>query len=75
MGKTGFICFSSDLSIVGLFANGKVTLHETSGCSSSIKKVEQRVFYWAAAETGLCSGELGGVKLDDIEDEKFSVSR
>jgi integrase len=36
---------------------------------------EQRVFYWLAAETGLRSGELAGLKLSDIDGEKLSVSR
>jgi integrase len=36
---------------------------------------EKRVFYWLAAETGLRSGELAGLKLSDIDGEKLSVSR
>jgi integrase len=36
---------------------------------------EQRVFYWLAAETGLRSGELAGLKLPDIDGERLSVSR
>lgn len=36
---------------------------------------EHRVFYWLAAETGLRSGELAGLKLSDIDGEKLSVSR
>jgi integrase len=36
---------------------------------------EQRIFYWLAAETGLRSGELAGLKLSDIDGEKLSVSR
>jgi integrase len=36
---------------------------------------EHRVFYWLAAETGLRSGELAGLKLTDIEGECLSVNR
>ena len=36
---------------------------------------ERRVFYWLAAETGLRSGELAGLKLTDIDGERLTVSR
>lgn len=36
---------------------------------------EQRTFYWLAAETGLRSGELAGLKLFDIDGECLSVNR
>ncbi len=36
---------------------------------------EHRVFYWLAAETGLRSGELAGLKLTDIEGDRLTVNR
>jgi integrase len=36
---------------------------------------EHRVFYWLAAETGLRSGELAGLKLTDIEGERLAVNQ
>ena len=33
------------------------------------------VFYWLAAETGLRSGELAGLKLSDIDGERLTVNR
>jgi integrase len=36
---------------------------------------EQRVFYWLAAETGLRSGELAGLRLIDIDGERLTVNR
>lgn len=38
-------------------------------------KGEQRVFYWLAAETGLRSGELAGLKLTDIDGESLTVNQ
>jgi integrase len=36
---------------------------------------EARAFYWLAAETGLRSGELAGLKLTDISGERLTVNR
>jgi integrase len=36
---------------------------------------EHRVFYWLAAETGLRSGELAGLRLSDIDGERLTVNR
>ena len=36
---------------------------------------EARFFYWLAAETGLRSGELAGLKLTDISGERLTVNR
>lgn len=34
---------------------------------------EERAFYWLAAETGFRSGELAGLKLDDLDGERLRV--
>lgn len=36
---------------------------------------EQKVFYWLAAETGLRAGELAGLRLIDIADERLTVNQ
>lgn len=36
---------------------------------------EQRVFYWLAAETGLRSGEIAGLRLTDIDGERLTVNQ
>jgi len=36
---------------------------------------EQRLFYWLAAETGLRSGEIAGLKLTDIDGESLRVNQ
>jgi integrase len=36
---------------------------------------EQNVFYWLAAETGLRAGELAGLRLIDIADERLTVNQ
>ena len=36
---------------------------------------EQKVFYWLAAETGLRAGELAGLRLTDIVDERLTVNQ
>jgi integrase len=36
---------------------------------------EHRVFYWLAAETGLRSGELAGLRLTDIDGERLTVNQ
>jgi integrase len=36
---------------------------------------EQRAFYWLVAETGLRAGELAGLKLVDIADERLTVNQ
>ena len=41
----------------------------------AISQGEQRVFYWLAAETGLRSGELAGLKLADIDGGRLTVNR
>lgn len=38
-------------------------------------EAEHRVFYWLAAETGLRSGELAGLKLTDVDGERLTVNR
>ncbi|MGC2184981.1 MAG: site-specific integrase [Terriglobales bacterium] len=38
-------------------------------------KGEHRVFYWLAAETGLRAGELAGLRLIDIADERLTVNQ
>ncbi|WP_353071539.1 tyrosine-type recombinase/integrase [Tunturiibacter gelidoferens] len=35
---------------------------------------EDRVFHWLAAETGLRSGELAGLRLSDIDGERLTVN-
>jgi integrase len=36
---------------------------------------ENRVFYWLAAETGLRAGEIAGLRLTDIDGERFTVNQ
>ena len=36
---------------------------------------EHKVFYWLAAEAGLRSGELAGLKLSDIDGDRLTVNR
>src|SRR4029077_20105482 len=36
---------------------------------------EKKVFYWLAAETGLRSGELAGLRLTDIVDDALTVNQ
>jgi integrase len=36
---------------------------------------EHRVFYWLAAETGLRTGEIAGLKLADIDGERLTVNQ
>jgi integrase len=36
---------------------------------------EHRVFYWLLAETGIRSGELAGLRLEDIDGERLTVNQ
>lgn len=38
-------------------------------------KGEQKVFYWLAAETGLRSGEIAGLRLTDIDGESLKIEQ
>jgi integrase len=36
---------------------------------------QQRCIYWLLAEAGLCSGELAGLRLEDVELDRITVNR